>query len=121
MSECISDLNLPLSILGYFCFEINPVIWFVWCVNRSLLECLQTAPGHYSVLKLCTLSIQVCDAMAYLERRRLIHRDLAARNLLMCSQDCVKISDFGLSRALSDEKDYYQTEFKPTLRLPLAW
>ncbi len=35
-------------------------------------------------------------------------RDLAARNILVFSKDCVKVSDFGLSRALGVGKDYYQ-------------
>ena len=38
------------------------------------------------------------QGMLYLESKRLIHRDLAARNILVFSKNCVKISDFGLSR-----------------------
>lgn len=33
----------------------------------------------------------------------------------------VKVSDFGLSRALGVGKDYYQTNFSVNLKLPLAW
>ena len=33
----------------------------------------------------------------------------------------VKISDFGLSRALGVGKDYYQTNFNVNLKLPIAW
>ncbi|KAH7979035.1 hypothetical protein HPB49_007885 [Dermacentor silvarum] len=33
----------------------------------------------------------------------------------------VKISDFGLSRALLVGKDYYQTNFNVNLKLPIAW
>ena len=59
--------------------------------------------------------------MKYLESRRLIHRDLAARNILVFSRSLVKISDFGLSRALGVGKDYYQTNFNMNLKLPIAW
>ena len=59
--------------------------------------------------------------MRYLEAKRLIHRDLAARNVLVFSKDTVKISDFGLSRALGVGKDYYQTNFNANLKLPIAW
>ena len=37
-----------------------------------------------------------------------IFRDLAARNILVFNKTLVKISDFGLSRALGVGKDYYQ-------------
>lgn len=48
-------------------------------------------------------------------------RDLAARNILVFSKNKVKISDFGLSRALGVGKDYYQTNFNVNLKLPIAW
>lgn len=48
-------------------------------------------------------------------------RDLAARNILVFSENKVKISDFGLSRALGVGKDYYQTNFNVNLKLPIAW
>ena len=57
----------------------------------------------------------------YLESNRLIHRDLAARNILVFSKTKVKISDFGLSRALGVGKDYYKTNFNVNLKLPIAW
>ena len=66
-------------------------------------------------------SFKICDGMRYLEAKRLIHRDLAARNILVFSKDTVKISDFGLSRALGVGKDYYQTNFNANLKLPIAW
>lgn len=49
------------------------------------------------------------------------NRDLAARNILVFSRTKVKISDFGLSRALGVGKDYYQTNFNVNLKLPIAW
>jgi activated CDC42 kinase 1 len=48
-------------------------------------------------------------------------RDLAARNILVFNKNKVKISDFGLSRALGVGKDYYKTNFNVNLKLPIAW
>lgn len=90
---------------------------------RSLLECLKEPAlrSSFPVLTLCDFAYQICDGMQYLEAKRLIHRDLAARNILVFSKNKVKISDFGLSRALGQGKDYYQTNFNVNLKLPIAW
>ena len=90
---------------------------------RSLLECLKE-PSLRPTLNIVCLSIfaqQICQGMKYLENMRLIHRDLAARNILVFSKNLVKVSDFGLSRALGVGKDYYQTNFNANLKLPIAW
>lgn len=90
---------------------------------RSLLECLKepSLRTSFPVTSLCDFSVQIADGMQYLEAKRLIHRDLAARNILVFSKNKVKISDFGLSRALGVGKDYYQTNFNVNLKLPIAW
>ncbi|XP_013179344.1 PREDICTED: tyrosine-protein kinase PR2 isoform X1 [Papilio xuthus] len=90
---------------------------------RSLLECLREVSlrASFPVSNLCEFAQQICDGMTYLENKRLIHRDLAARNILVFSKYRVKISDFGLSRALGVGKDYYQTNYNVNLKLPVAW
>ncbi|KAK2159483.1 hypothetical protein LSH36_152g04039 [Paralvinella palmiformis] len=90
---------------------------------RSLLECLKdrALKTCFTVPHLVLFTYQIAQGMAYLESKRFIHRDLAARNILVFAKDKVKISDFGLSRALGVGKDYYQTNFNVNLKLPIAW
>lgn len=46
--------------------------------------------------------------MQYLESQQFVHRDLAARNVLVVNESFVKISDFGMSRAMGSGSDYYR-------------
>lgn len=45
--------------------------------------------------------------MDYLGIKRYIHRDLATRNILVESEMRVKIGDFGLTKVLPQDKEYY--------------
>jgi serine/threonine protein kinase len=62
---------------------------------------------------------QVALGMSALERMSIVHRDLAARNVLVSFNLNVKVADFGLSRDVEVDTDYYivQNE-KP---IPLKW
>ena len=62
---------------------------------------------------------QIATGMAYLESVRFVHRDLAARNVLVVREDFVKISDFGMSRALGAGSEYYRPDTPG--RWPLKW
>jgi len=47
---------------------------------------------------------QILDAIHYLHNQNIAHRDIKPENILLKSKDCdiIKITDFGLSRAIGD-------------------
>src|SRR5437660_11914845 len=48
-------------------------------------------------------TIQLCDALDYAHNHaRIIHRDLKPANLMVNTRGDLKVSDFGISRSLSD-------------------
>jgi serine/threonine protein kinase len=60
--------------------------------------------------------IQICSALAYLEKKQFIHRDRAARNCLVGERNTVKVADFGLTRYVLDD-EYTSTGTK----FPIKW
>lgn len=61
---------------------------------------------------------QIADGMRFLEKYKVLHRDLAARNVLIGENLCAKIADFGLSRNLPPDDDYYKSGAN---KLPVLW
>ena len=49
--------------------------------------------------------------MVHLESKNYVHRDIAARHVLVVTPQVVKLADFGLSRGLNDDADYYVGAF----------
>ncbi len=62
---------------------------------------------------------QVALGMQALHARGILHRDLAARNVLVGVDLVCKVSDYGLSREITPERDYYRHATNRSV--PLRW
>ncbi|XP_072172858.1 tyrosine-protein kinase SYK-like [Diadema setosum] len=92
-----------------------------------VLELAELGPLHkylkkhqeMSIRNVLELMYQVAKGMCYLESRQFVHRDLAARNVLLVDETFAKISDFGMSKALGLDSQYYVAETAG--KWPLKW
>ncbi|XP_054984290.1 focal adhesion kinase 1 isoform X23 [Sorex araneus] len=96
----------------------NPV-WIIMelCTLGELRSFLQVRKHSLALASLILYAYQLSTALAYLESKRFVHRDIAARNVLVSSNDCVKLGDFGLSRYMEDSTYYKASKGK----LPIKW
>uniref|UniRef100_A0A8C4XEK7 Tyrosine-protein kinase n=1 Tax=Erpetoichthys calabaricus TaxID=27687 RepID=A0A8C4XEK7_ERPCA len=85
----------------------------------SLRDYLNKNKERIDHRKLLHYASQICKGMEYLTLKRYIHRDLATRNILVESENRVKIGDFGLTKVLPQDKEYYKV--KEPGESPIFW
>ena len=88
------------------------------------LHTLNNTDGSVSVHKLnlppllLKFSREISAGMEHLSEKHFIHRDLAARNVLVAKDLSCRIADFGMSRELNSDSEYYTSSGG---RIPLRW
>jgi serine/threonine protein kinase len=119
-AELMKSLNNPhiVKFIG-MCFDGSSLrIVLELAKLGPLHKYLRTHKDEMSMTKIVKICYQVAVAMEYLSSKGLVHRDLAARNVLLVSEDLSKVSDFGMSRKM-DENKYYETHSQG--KWPLKW
>uniref|UniRef100_A0A670K542 Tyrosine-protein kinase n=1 Tax=Podarcis muralis TaxID=64176 RepID=A0A670K542_PODMU len=87
--------------------------------HGSLRDYLQKHKDRLDHKKLLHYASQICKGMEYLGSKRYVHRDLATRNILVENENRVKIGDFGLTKVLPQDKEYYKV--KEPGESPIFW
>ncbi|XP_041356255.1 tyrosine-protein kinase HTK16-like [Gigantopelta aegis] len=116
----MQELDHPcITKLIGVCHDEKLMLVVEYIAMGSMREYLLNYPNDISENDLYLWATQIASGMDYLMEKRLVHRDLAARNILLKSKQQVKISDFGLSRALGVDSDYYKATHGG--RWPIRW
>ncbi|XP_048354993.1 tyrosine-protein kinase JAK1 [Sphaerodactylus townsendi] len=76
--------------------------------SGSLKDYLPRNKNKISLKQQLKYAVQICRGMDYLGLQQYVHRDLAARNVLVENEQKVKIGDFGLTKAIGTDKEYYK-------------
>jgi serine/threonine protein kinase len=88
-------------------------------LSDSSDEVLEAKEIPVPVDLLLKFGYQIGKGMDYISQQGIVHRDLAARNCMLTWDMKVKVSDFGLARALHDGRTYYR--MGDECPLPVRW
>jgi serine/threonine protein kinase len=69
-----------------------------YMVGGSLYSWLRQDRGHLDPTQLTIIAIGVACGLSYMHSRNLLHRDIKSANVLLDSDGCPRICDFGMSR-----------------------
>uniref|UniRef100_A0A8C1M9Y1 Ephrin type-A receptor 6 n=1 Tax=Cyprinus carpio TaxID=7962 RepID=A0A8C1M9Y1_CYPCA len=103
-SVCLSDVGS----------DVSPTL-------TRLSVCLQLNDGQFTPIQLVGMLRGIASGMKYLSEMSYVHRDLAARNILVNSNLVCKVSDFGLSRFLTENSSDPTYTSSLGGKIPIRW
>jgi len=78
-------------------------------VDGQPLSQVLRAGGPMPAGRVAHVGARVADALAYAHRHGVVHRDVKPGNVLLTSDEQVKVTDFGIARAVNTEESLTQT------------
>ncbi len=102
-AQLCSQLDHP-NICTIFDFHEDNGVFYIAMQHVEGKTVRQLVGGRPLDMKSAlSITIQVCDALAYTHSRGIIHRDIKAGNIMVSETGQAKILDFGLAKLLQEE------------------
>ena len=100
-AQAAANLAHPNIVNVYDIGEADgqPFIVMEYVDGRNLKEVIREE-GPLPVTRALDLALQTAVAVAHAHRAGIVHRDLKPQNILVTREDQVKVTDFGIARAL---------------------
>ncbi|MGH2454550.1 MAG: Stk1 family PASTA domain-containing Ser/Thr kinase [bacterium] len=99
----VASLTHPNMVQVYESGEADGIhfIAMEFVEGQDLKRRLRDLGGPLAVDEAVRVGAQVCEVLDYAHRRGIIHRDIKPQNILLTPDGVVKVTDFGIARALS--------------------
>ncbi|MCB2202418.1 protein kinase [bacterium] len=108
-AKAAANLSHP-NIIGVYDFGLDEdqVFIVIEYIDGTDLKSLIRQKGYFSVEDTVGLMVQACAGVGYAHRAGLVHCDIKPHNMLVSKDFRLKVTDFGIARALAtihpDEK-----------------
>jgi serine/threonine protein kinase len=116
-AKVLASLNHPNIAAIYGLEESGPIRALVMELVEGPTLAERIAAGAIPVDEALPIARQVADAVEYAHDKNVIHRDLKPANIKVKTDGTVKVLDFGLAKALSDEPTAANMSNSPTLSM----
>ena len=106
-AQAAAGLNHPAIVAVYDTGEDHgpdgavPFIVMEYVEGRTLRDILRTE-GRLPARRAMEITSEVCGALDFSHRNGIVHRDIKPANVMIARDGSVKVIDFGIARALSD-------------------
>ncbi len=101
-AKAAANLSHPNIVTVYdFGFDDDQVFIVIEYVDGTDLKSLIREKGRFSVEETVGLMVQACAGVGYAHRAGLVHCDIKPHNMLVSREFRLKVTDFGIARALA--------------------
>lgn len=71
--------------------------------GNTLKDYLESIPGFMKEEAVINIAIQICSALSQAHSKQVVHRDVKAQNILIDVDGRIKVADFGIARAATNQ------------------
>jgi NIMA (never in mitosis gene a)-related kinase len=109
-AQLLKDLN-HVNIVSYRCSFVDKdvlIIIMEFCEMGDLsyhVKKKRSKNESFSETEIMNWFVQICMALEYVHRRRVLHRDLKSQNVFLTANNTIKLGDFGISKVLENTCD----------------
>ncbi len=101
-AQAVASLSHPNVVSVYDVGQDDDTHYIVMeYIEGSTLKDMINARGALPVDEAVWIALQVCDALDHAHQNKIIHRDIKPHNILIGKNHRVKVTDFGIARAVT--------------------
>lgn len=102
-SQAAASLSHPNIVSIYDVGQDGDIYYIVmeYVSGRTLKKLIKENDGPLDLKRSIDIAKQVCKALDHAHKNHIVHRDIKPQNILVTDDNIVKVTDFGIARAVN--------------------